>query len=437
MSWEEFKRRGVYKFEFAQPLVAFREQIEQGKPFKTPSGKIEIFSTTLAKVTDWTKTQYGYPIPAIPKWIEPFESLNHPLAKIYPFHMITPHPRWRTHSIFHNIPWLRETYQQEITLNASDAKRLGIRTGDIVEVWNGRGKDRAAGLRHRALHAGRGGGARGRLDGPRQGGRRPRRQPGFPDPGRALAGRGLRLQHHPVQREEDRTGASPGWDEPGHGALARFPARLLTWPRNSTRRKSRRPSSARWRRPIEPVKPKKQLGFIHHNVDCIGCRACEIACKDKNGLPAGPRFRRVMYVEGGAYPDVYAYKVNMSCNHCAEPACLPTCPTGAIWKRATTAWSTSTRRCASAAAAARRPVPTARRSGTRRSRSSRSATCASTRLEAGRKPYCVMACMMRVLDIGPIDEAVRRHLEDDRAGAGREAAAAPVRPGEEHGRIPS
>ncbi len=140
MSWEEFKRRGVYKFEFSQPLVAFRAQIEQGKPFPTPSGKIEIFSTTLAKVTDWTRTQWGYAIPAIPKWIEPFESLNHPLAKIYPFHMITPHPRWRTHSIFHNIPWMRETYQQEITLNASDAKRLGIRTGDTVEVWNARGR---------------------------------------------------------------------------------------------------------------------------------------------------------------------------------------------------------------------------------------------------------------------------------------------------------
>ena len=25
-------------------------------------------------------------------------------------------------------------------------------------------------------------------------------------------------------------------------------------------------------------------------------------------------------------------------------------------------------------------------------------------LQAGRKPYCVMACMMRVLDIGPIEE---------------------------------
>lgn len=140
MNWEEFKRRGVYKFEFKQPLVAFREQIERDQPFQTPSGKIEIFSTTLARVTDWTKTQWGYEIPAIPKWIEPFESLNHPLAKIYPFHMITPHPRWRTHSIFHNIPWLRETYQQEITLNAADAKRLGIRTGDTVEAWNARGR---------------------------------------------------------------------------------------------------------------------------------------------------------------------------------------------------------------------------------------------------------------------------------------------------------
>jgi anaerobic dimethyl sulfoxide reductase subunit A len=54
--------------------------------------------------------------------------------------MITPHPRWRTHSIFNNIPWLRETFSQEITINASDARKLGIQTGDIVEAWNDRGK---------------------------------------------------------------------------------------------------------------------------------------------------------------------------------------------------------------------------------------------------------------------------------------------------------
>jgi len=140
MGWEEFKRRGVYKFKLDKPLVAFRAQIEEGEPFQTPSGKIEIFSTTLAQVKDWTKTQYGYPIPAIPKWVEPFEWLGHARVADYPFHLITPHPRWRTHSIFNNIPWLRETYQQEITLNAADARRLDVRTGDIVEVWNDRGK---------------------------------------------------------------------------------------------------------------------------------------------------------------------------------------------------------------------------------------------------------------------------------------------------------
>jgi len=140
MPWEEFKKRGVYKFTMKEPYVAFRDQITKGKPFETSSGKIEIFSTYLAGITDWTKTQFGYEIPYIPKWLEPFESLNHPIAQKYPFHLISPHPRWRTHSIFNNIPWLRETYTQEVTINASDAQKLGIRTGDTVEVWNDRGK---------------------------------------------------------------------------------------------------------------------------------------------------------------------------------------------------------------------------------------------------------------------------------------------------------
>ncbi|MDR2991017.1 MAG: molybdopterin-dependent oxidoreductase, partial [Burkholderiaceae bacterium] len=140
MSWDKFKQHGVYKFILPGPHVAFLDQITKGKPFATSSGKIEIFSTYLAGITDWTKTQFGYEIPYIPKWIEPFESLNHPIAQKYPFHLVSPHPRWRTHSIFYNIPWLRETYTQEVTINASDAKKLGIRTGDIVEVWNDRGK---------------------------------------------------------------------------------------------------------------------------------------------------------------------------------------------------------------------------------------------------------------------------------------------------------
>ncbi len=152
-----------------------------------------------------------------------------------------------------------------------------------------------------------------------------------------------------------------------------------------------------------PVKPDMQLGFVHHNVDCIGCRACEIACKDKNGLPPGPRFRRVQYIEGGTFPDVYAYKVNTSCNHCAEPACLPTCPTGAIFKRKNdgivdidSTLCIGCRRCEAACPyGAPQFIP-------EQNIVSKCNLCVDE-IDAGRKPYCVMACMMRVLDIGPID----------------------------------
>ncbi len=141
MPWVEFKKHGVYKVKLERPHVAFQDQIEKGEPFPTPSGKIEILCTELGKISDWTRTRYGYHIPSIPKWIEPFESLNDKeKTKKHPFHLITPHPRHRTHSIFHNVAMLRETYNQEVMINAADAKRLGIKTGDKVEVWNDRGR---------------------------------------------------------------------------------------------------------------------------------------------------------------------------------------------------------------------------------------------------------------------------------------------------------
>jgi len=166
----------------------------------------------------------------------------------------------------------------------------------------------------------------------------------------------------------------------------------------------------------EPVVPKAQLAFVHHNVDCIGCRACEIACKDKNGLPPGPRFRRVLYVEGGAYPDVYAYKVNLSCNHCAKPACLPACPTGAIWKREDngivdidSTLCIGCRRCeATCPYGAPQFIP-------ERNIVSKCNLCVDE-IEAGRKPYCVMACMMRVLDIGPMTELVENRYSTKAIG---------------------
>lgn len=163
-----------------------------------------------------------------------------------------------------------------------------------------------------------------------------------------------------------------------------------------------------------PVVPDMQMGFVHNNVDCIGCRACEIACKDKNGLDAGPRFRRVQYVEGGTFPEVFAYKVNISCNHCAEPACLPTCPTGAIFKRKKdgvvdidSTLCIGCRRCEAACPYGAPQFDVA-------DNIVKKCNMCVDELDAGRDPYCVAACMMRVLDVGPID-LLRKNLHPTKA----------------------
>jgi phenylacetyl-CoA:acceptor oxidoreductase subunit 1 len=66
---------------------------------------------------------------------------------------------------------------------------------------------------------------------------------------------------------------------------------------------------------------------------CVGCQTCTIACKQEHALPPGIAWRWVADCEVGAYPDVRRVFLPMQCMHCAEPPCVPVCPTGASRQR--------------------------------------------------------------------------------------------------------
>lgn len=132
--YDTYHKKGGYKLELSEPFVSFKANIEDfhNTPFPTPSGKIEIYSQTIADM----KNPY---IPPIPKYIETWENLDDPLVEKYPLQLISTHIKRRANSQFDALPWLRETVPQAIWINTSDARTRDIENGGLVRVFNDRG----------------------------------------------------------------------------------------------------------------------------------------------------------------------------------------------------------------------------------------------------------------------------------------------------------
>jgi len=65
--------------------------------------------------------------------------------------------------------------------------------------------------------------------------------------------------------------------------------------------------------------------------NCINCKACEVACKEENGVQLGADKQRIWVgiQESVAFgvPSINFYP--SQCNHCLETPCVDVCPTGA------------------------------------------------------------------------------------------------------------
>jgi Fe-S-cluster-containing dehydrogenase component len=78
----------------------------------------------------------------------------------------------------------------------------------------------------------------------------------------------------------------------------------------------------------------KELALIVNTADCVGCSACEVACKQEHNLAVGPRWIRV-YADA---PCIIQSKWQLRytvvhCMHCSQPPCKDACPVNAITKR--------------------------------------------------------------------------------------------------------
>lgn len=152
------------------------------------------------------------------------------------------------------------------------------------------------------------------------------------------------------------------------------------------------------------------IGFYFDMTRCTGCRACQVACKDKNRLEVGTLYRNAHTYSVGTFPQVSAYSFSGSCNHCNTPACFAACPSGAIEKLEDGAVIINHETCTgdgSCVEACPYGIPKILPDG----KAGKCDSCYQIR-EAGGQPACVAACPNRALDFGEYDDLVAKYGED-------------------------
>jgi formate dehydrogenase iron-sulfur subunit len=103
----------------------------------------------------------------------------------------------------------------------------------------------------------------------------------------------------------------------------------------------------------EDTEVRPQMGFFTDTSLCIGCKACEVACKEWNHVPdsmdeltgmsydntvdlGANTWRHVQFIEQPTQieeEDGFRWLMSSDvCKHCSEAACLDVCPTGALFR---------------------------------------------------------------------------------------------------------
>jgi anaerobic dimethyl sulfoxide reductase subunit B (iron-sulfur subunit) len=179
-----------------------------------------------------------------------------------------------------------------------------------------------------------------------------------------------------------------------------------------------------------------QYGIYFDQHRCIGCKTCIVACKDyKDIKPGKASLRKFFDIEEG--DDIMSLRtayLTHGCNHCENPACVETCPVGAITKRDDFGVVVTDRtKCIGCSncvfkcpwnmpqIADDAQEPKQAPSWGSRHPAQKCDLCIS-RLIAGKKPICVDACLMRAIEVGPLDMLKSLHPNYSTEAMGFETA---------------
>jgi biotin/methionine sulfoxide reductase len=132
--WEMGHVRLPPPTEYRSLLEGFRKD-PMAHRLATPSGRIEIASAAIAG--------FGYvDCPGHPVWLEPAEWLGSAATARFPLHLISNQPATRLHSQYDNGAYSRASKiagREPVSIHPADAAARGIKSGDVVRLFNDRG----------------------------------------------------------------------------------------------------------------------------------------------------------------------------------------------------------------------------------------------------------------------------------------------------------
>lgn len=127
--------------EAAPKLTEFRADPESS-PLDSPSGRIEVFSEALAEIAEtWELDDPRDVISPIPIYNPGFESYEDATEQ-YPLMGSSWKSKIRYHSKWNQVDLLNQACRHQVWINTLDAGTRGIKSGDMVRIYNDRGEIR-------------------------------------------------------------------------------------------------------------------------------------------------------------------------------------------------------------------------------------------------------------------------------------------------------